>query len=111
MIAIAPTANNKYGFIIFILASVAIMYKAMVIDEIPAIRIKYMAQQTIKTIIAYRYSPIVAIIAEEEFAAEGSISAIHDANDKIIASAVRYFKIRFIFLITSPLVSLYHPCY
>lgn len=52
------------------------------IDTMPTIRIMRIIIQAIRIIIAYRYSKIVAIIAETEFAAEGSISASHDVNDE-----------------------------
>ena len=61
------------------------------IDTMPTIRIMRIIIQAIRIIIAYRYSKIVAIIAETEFAAEGSISASHDVNDRAKTNIVSYF--------------------
>lgn len=62
------------------------------IDTMPTIRIMRIIIQAIRIIIAYRYSKIVAIIAETEFAAEGSISASHDVNDRAKTNIVKYLK-------------------
>ena len=75
------------------------------IDTMPTIRIMRIIIQAIRIIIAYRYSKIVAIIAETEFAAEGSISASHDVNDRAKTNIVKYLKRCFILFKVSPLTS------
>ena len=37
-----------------------------------------------RTMVAYRYSPITAIIADREFAAVGSTTSVHDVNIPVI---------------------------
>jgi hypothetical protein len=65
----------------------------MVTPAVPAILIRCEIQQNIKTKMANMYSISVAIIADAEFAAEGSISAVQDVKHKTNITANKHFTV------------------